>query len=212
MQTGKFFLLKLFKLQFKLTHIFCLILLILTHVIYGQQDVPTKGLSISYYNSMLVHPGLRVGYEFPIWQKEIEKSKHKTKLRTLIVKSNLGFYSHSRNNTGLFLNSHLGYRFTSNTGLYTEPLHIGLGYLQTFLGGKTYTVDQSGIVSEIKLANNSNLILPYISVIGLGYDFRKQHKTPLNIFFSFDAFVQRTVNTKTILRLSVPIGITYYFK
>lgn len=186
---------------------------LLVVVLLGAQspDMPKRGFSIAYFNEQIARPGLRVGYETALWNKIKTQSNGNSRWRSLISKSHLGFYSHFRNHTGVFLNTQLGFRFTSPSGLYTEPLHFGIGYLHTFLGAKTFEVDEAGNVEPISLAGNSNLFLPYLTLIGVGYDFRKKRDKPFSVYCAVDVFLQYPENNASKLRLSIPVGFTYYF-
>ncbi len=79
----------------------------------------------------------------------------------------MGYITHPRNNTSVLINSTIGFKFTSNYGVTVYPINLGIGYLQNFLGGKTYTVDNNGNVSQPKLVSNVTAMLPYVSLIRL---------------------------------------------
>jgi hypothetical protein len=151
------------------------------------------GIKVAYFNDQLVRPGLSLGLEKSIWQKIKTKKDGKIKLRNIVLKSNVGFFTQYRHSTSLFFNTTIGFRFTNKTGFTIDPLHIGFGFMQTFLNGKTFVVDNNGNVSEKKLASNSNLMLPYISLIGFGYDFRKKMDKPFAISISTDFYFQKLI-------------------
>ncbi|MEY3241796.1 MAG: hypothetical protein RIR11_3235 [Bacteroidota bacterium] len=179
--------------------------------ILGQTSRPTHGISFSYFNDQLLKPGARVGYEFPAWDRLEEKGTNKSTIKEFVVKINVGFHTHKRNSTAVYVNATIGYRLTTNAGLIIEPLHIGTGYMYSFLGANTYSVENSTI-RRIKKAGNSAFLTPYLSLIGLGYDFRKKQNLPFSAYFSIDPYLRYPVNTKTKLTLSVPVGFTYFFK
>jgi hypothetical protein len=193
------------------TFLFLLFYCFIETAIFGQTDRLTKGVSLSYFNDQLLNPGAQMGYEFPIRERFKEKNNGKSTIRELVLKINMGFYTHKRNSTALLVNATIGYRFTTNSGLTIEPLHLGTGYLYRFLGADTYSVTNN-TVKKLKKVGNSTFMLPYLSLLGLGYDFRKKINLPLRAYFSIDPFLTYPVNTKTKLTLSIPVGFTYYFK
>jgi hypothetical protein len=179
--------------------------------ILGQNNRATQGISLSYFNDQLLKPGMRVGYEYPIWGKIKEKDSGKSTIKEFVVKMNIGFHTHKRNTTAVFLNATIGYRFTTNSGFIIEPLHIGTGYVYNFLGADTYSIDNN-TVKKVNNAGNSTFMTPYLSLIGVGYDFRKKQNLPFSAYISIDPFLRYPVNTQTKLTLSIPVGFTYYFK
>jgi hypothetical protein len=189
------------------------ILLLFTIKVTGQTyDRPIHGVTMGYYNDKFGSHGMRVGYESPVWQNFRDGAEHSSLKHALILKANINFYNHKRHNTGLSVNVTIGYRYTSKAGLIIEPLHVGTGYLHSFLNGKTYEAKPDGSFQEVKLAGNSTFVLPYIQLIGLGYDFRQKSKLPLSFMMSLDPYFQHSVNTQTRIRLATPITMTYFFK
>lgn len=189
------------------------ILLVCIITAKGQtNERPLYGVSVGYYNEKLGSHGMRVGYEIPVWENFRHGIDPASLKHALILKTNINFYNHIRHHAGISVNVTIGYRFTSKTGLIMEPLHIGTGYLHSFLNGKTYEVNPDGGFNEVKLAGNSSLILPYLQLIGLGYDFRQKNNFPLSFMVSLDPYVQHSVNTQPRIRLATPITMTYFFK
>jgi len=203
------------QLQHKMKfNIFFLVLLFSLQIVIGQSRLPkypTHGISVSYYGNLLARGGAKVGYEFPIWEDINRRKTGKTISKAIVSKTNLGFFAHKRHHTALFLNSTVGYRFTSNIGFIVEPLHLGTGYVFNFLGGTSYQVDDNGNVKEKKVAGNSTFMLPYVSLISVGFDGRKKKLFPANFYLGADAYLDYPVNTKTKLNLIIPFGFTYYF-
>lgn len=175
-------------------------------------DKPIHGVTMGYYNDKFGNHGMRVGYESPVWQNFLVGTEPVSLKHALILKANINFYNHKRHHKGLSFNVTIGYRFTSKSGLIVEPLHIGTGYMHSFLDGKVYEVNPDGGFQEVKMAGNSTLILPYVQLIGLGYDFRQKSNIPLSFMMSLDPYFQHSVNSQMRTRLATPITMTYYFK
>ena len=196
------------------TFVFAISILLLISVkVTGQTfNRPIHGITMGYYNDKFGSHGMRVGYESPVWQNFREGINPASLKHAFILKANINFYNHKRHHNGLSVNVTIGYRYTSKAGLIIEPLHIGTGYLHSFLNGKTYEPNQNGGFDEVKLAGNSSFILPYMQLVGLGYDFRQKSNLPLSFMMSFDPYFQHSVNTQNRMRLATPITITYYFK
>ena len=189
------------------------LLLLLAIRLNGQSyDKPTQGLTLGYYNDKFGSHGLRVGYEKPVWMKFRNTTEKPSVKHTWMVKANLNFYNHQRHHTGVSAVATFGYRYTSKAGFIVEPLHVGTGYLRSFLSGETYEINPDGGFREVKWDGNSTFILPYLQLIGLGYDFRQKGTLPLSFQMSIDPYFQHSVNTQTKIRLASPITITYYFK
>jgi hypothetical protein len=189
------------------------ILLLFAITVKGQTyDKPLHGVTVGYYNDKFGSHGMRVGYESPVWQSVRQGIEPASLNHAVIVKANINFYNHKRHHNGLSVNVTIGYRYTSKAGLIIEPLHIGTGYLHAFLNEKTYEVKPNGGFEAVNWAGNSTFILPYIQLIGLGYDFRQKTNLPLSFMMSLDPYFQHSVNTQTRVRLATPITMTYYFK
>lgn len=204
---------------FSTAKLFCTLLLMLllmsiaTTELLGQTDPrPTQGVSLGYFNDKFGSHGMRVGYETAPWQAFRNESDPVSIRHALVAKVSLSFYNHKRHHTALLANVTFGYRYTSKWGLVVEPLHVGGGYLHSLLGGKTYQLDENGDLQQVKLAGTATAILPYIQLLGLGYDFRQRSNLPLSFFVSLDPYVQRSVNGQPRLRLATPISLTYFYK
>lgn len=197
-------------------HISFLILLLVTVLSWptlAQQntDRRTQGVTLAYFNDRLGNPGLRAGYEMPVWEQLRPKGENQMSIRAFVLKANISFYNHQRSHKGIVVNASIGYWYTGKNGLVVEPLHVGLGFMRSIYNGTTYEVN-NGQVMALKTAGQNAVVLPYAQLIGLGYDFRQRTNLPLNFFFSLDPYWQRSVNTQARLRLAVPVGLTYYFK
>jgi len=191
---------------------FSLLLLFVIKVNGQTYDKPINGVTVGYYNDKFGSHGMRAGYEIPVWQSLRQGIDPANIKHAFILKANINFYNHKRHHTGLSVNVTIGYRYTSKSGLIIEPLHVGTGYLHSFLNGTTYEATPEGGFKEVKLAGNSTLILPYIQLIGLGFDFRQKSNLPLGFMMSLDPYFQHSVNTQTRIRLATPVTMTYYFK
>jgi hypothetical protein len=154
---------------------------------------------------------MRAGYDFTFYEKTRPGIDPINVSHAFLLKTNLSFFKHPRADLSFVLNLSCGYRYTTKFGLMLEPIHLGMGAMYSFLAGSTYEVDNNGNVSS-GIGGYGTFVLPYIQVLGLGYDFRQKTNIPLSISASIDAYSQRNVNTKSWLRLATPISVTYYFK
>ncbi len=171
---------------------------------------PTQGATVAFFNDRFGSPGGRVGYEMPVWEQFRPKNNDRMSIRAFILKANISFYNHKRHHKGIVVNTSIGYRYTGKNGVMVEPLHLGFGFMRSVYNGPTYEVKNNQVTS-FKSAGQNAVVLPYVQLIGLGYDFRQRTKLPLQFFFSLDPYWQRSVNTQNRLRLATPVGLTYYF-
>ena len=172
---------------------------------------PVHGITLGYFNDRFGSHGMRAGYDYSFYEKTRPNFDPVSISHAFLLKVNLSFFKHPRADLSFVLNVSCGYRYTTKYGLMVEPLHVGFGGMYSFLDGKTYEVDNNGNVSS-SIRGYSTLVLPYVQVLGLGYDFRQKTNIPLSFMASVDAYSQRKINTKSWLRLATPISLTYYLK
>jgi len=179
---------------------------------FSQESIrPIHGITLGYFNDRFGSHGMRTGYNYTFYEKTRSGENKSKNSHTFLLKGNLSFFIHPRADISFVLNASCGYKYTSKQGLLVEPLHVGFGGIYSFLNGKTFEVDNNGNVSS-GISGYSTFILPYVQVLGLGYDFRRKRNLPLSISASIDVYSQRNINTNSWLRLATPISLTYYFK
>ena len=183
---------------------------------FGQDTLQNhrfSGIWLSYFGENYAHYGLKITTELPLLTKNKVKTKNSGKIvnkrKEIFITGNIGGYFHKRNNIGVFIGSELGYRKTRKKGFKYEFL-LGLDYLHTFLQGDTYEVSNDGNVKRVKLAGQSNLMIP-IS-IGFGYDLNYYYKKPISVSIKPGFFIQYPYNIAVAVRPTIDFGIYYYFK
>jgi hypothetical protein len=172
-----------------------------------------NGIGVSYYGEYFSHYGLRITTELPLLTKDKVKTKNSGKIvnkrKDVFITGNIGGYFQKRNNIGILIGSELGYRKTRKKGFKYEFL-FGLDYLHTFLQGDTYEVGEDGDVKRVKLAGQSNLMIPFS--VGFGYDFNYYYNRPISVCIKPGFFIQYPYNIAVAIRPTIDFGIYYYFK
>jgi hypothetical protein len=175
---------------------FILVFMILSvYSIFGQEKIIP--ISINYFGETFSNPGIEIGYE-------------NTFYKGFNFTASIGTYIHQRNHVGLFLCSGLNWRHTFPIG-YSMEFGLALGYLHTWAhGGKIYTVDNNGNISE-KPNYGRPHFMPMVKLGLLGWDFRKKANIPLRLNADIVGFGQYPFNTYLLPHIAVKIGGTYYF-
>ena len=196
----------------KMKKLILFLFLFTVRVGFSQESIrPVHGITLGYFNDRFGSHGMRAGYDYTFYEKTRPGINPMNVSHAFLLKVNLSFFRHPRADLSFVLNVSCGYRYTTKYGLMVEPLHLGFGGMHSFLDGKTYEVDNNGNVISGK-RGYSTFVLPYVQVLGLGYDFRQKTNIPLSFMASIDAYSQRNINTKSWLRLATPISLTYYLK
>lgn len=131
------------------------LLFLLTHVGYGQE--PETFFSdwkpgISYYGNNLWNPGLLIGFEKVLFEKEkmiIKKKYSKIIYRQSVLDAKIGFYYDNPSHTAIFNHYTINYRRLKSSGRYST-FGLGPGITKTFLP-ETYQVNQAGVVSLLSI-------------------------------------------------------------
>lgn len=181
-------------------------------VCIAQKEMKSSTLKISYFGEMITHPGIKVGFEHSLLEKDkVKETKRKIKHKRhqLITGANLGAYTHFKYNTALFLNTEIGYRYIRQGGIIFETM-IGIGYLRTFLNGKTYVVNKNGDVSNVFLAG-SNSFMPSIS-FGFGHDVSQKSNRITSWFIKPVVFIQMPYNSSVLPHLALEAGVNLHLK
>lgn len=191
----------------KIFYILSILLVLLTIEAEAQYYNYGNTLTVSYFGEHMFHPGTRIGYEWPALTNKI-KTKHRTS-HSLMLHPGIGYYLHSGNHHGLFLNSEIGYNVLFFFGVESR-INIGVGYLRTFLDGETYEMTSDGNFKKIPLAGN-NTFMPSLS-LHLAYDFSRVSNLNFGIFIKPSFFMQIPYNTFALPQYAVELGIKYHLK
>lgn len=189
-----------------------LFLLSLTMTSYGQTSDSIINRSTNLvlsYNSSLIYPGARFGFEFPIRSIKIIKEKsngEKVVIKDRFITTQLGWYHHPSFHDNFYLTAGWTMRRIQARGFYTQ-FSPEIGYSRTFLGGTTYTVDDNDETHIKKLAGYNYLLLSL--GVGLGYDFEKIRNKPFAIYYKFNTLLMYPYNSTFYLRPTMELGVIY---
>jgi hypothetical protein len=184
-----------------------------TIMLQAQTDL---SLNVSYFGENVIHPGLKVGVEYPIWEKEKIKvrrigfmeNKFGSKARTkqLFVTGNVGFYNHANNHSAFFINSELGYRhIKQKKGRYLGA-NIGLGYLQRIYNIDTYELNEAGELEEI--GGGKGQLMTSLSLV-YGQDLSFKNDSPLSWHVKPTLLFLSPYGYTTVPNLALEVGVTY---
>lgn len=194
----------------------CVILQMMGSSVLAQAVEPTqtnKGITVhASIVGALIYPGLKVGADYKIIDKQIEKSKRNGRVKVVhknrFITANVGFYYHKDYNTNLFL--HGGYQLQRmmSSGWF-KTLEPQLGVSRTFIDATVYKVKDSGEVTKKRGAGHF-YVAPAIS-FGLGKDFSvKNENKPFSIFTKLTLFTNMPYNNFIYVRLLGEVGVSYH--
>jgi hypothetical protein len=160
-------------------------------------NVPGKYLSgsISFFNHSIsvpfhkmisepIHPGIQVGIEGKYFEKNGSK---------LFQTLNLGMFYNNYNGRGFYLNTELGYRYTSKPGIFVETL-LGVGYLRTYHPTDIYQLNSSGTYQKV---NDKGFSSPSVSfAFGLGFAFKSSSSFSFAPFIRYESIIQTHFNAE----------------
>ena len=165
-----------------------LILLVSAYMqLFAQTDSISKqgfeleklNFNVSYYGETGWYPGIKIGAEYILLEKQKEKIKTKkkkgkftkTKTNQFIITANLGYYWQPHNYGSFFTNSAILYRHTTNKGF---QYNFGLSPLgvNAFFFNETYEVSDDGDVKKVFLPTRF-FYAPSI-IMGLGHTMKKK--------------------------------------
>jgi len=154
---------------------------------YAQSDTTMQkgfqyeklNFNASYYGETGWYPGLKIGAEYIILEKQKEKIKTKkkkgeftkTKTNQFIITGNLGYYWQPHNYGSFFTNAAILYRHTTNKGFQYNFGISPLG-MNTFFFNETYEVSDEGEVKKVFLPARF-FYAPSI-IMGLGHTMKKK--------------------------------------
>ena len=176
-------------------------------------------INISYFGESGVHPGLKVGVEYPLWQKDKYKKRFfkkrekkigsKGKRKELYGAGNLAFYNHANNHSGLLLGGELGWRRTKLRKGQTLGASLGLGYLQRFYNIDTYQLGSGSTPDQLGLSGRS-IVFTSLSV-SMGRDLSIRKNIPMTWHIKPTLLFQMPYNHTVVPTAALELGITYKF-
>lgn len=186
------------------TLVFCL-----SAMVVQAQSLP---INVSYFGETGIHPGLKVGVEYGLWEKEKTKNRWlfnrndkigpKVKTKELFAAGNLGFYNHANNHTGIFTTAEIGYRRTKHRkGSFLET-SLGIGYLQ-----RIYNVNTFEAGSTEPFTGGQGQFLTTFSV-GFGRDLSFKRDLPISWYVKPNLLLARQAHT-FVPNAALELGVCY---
>lgn len=89
-------------------------------------------ITIGYFGQLAVQPGIRVGTEFLLGSKDVQRDRKggmRNKTKHLYIAPQIAFYGQQLRHNSLLLNGEFGYRSRIAGGKLYGALGAGLGYL-----------------------------------------------------------------------------------
>lgn len=160
---------------------------------------PTN-INLGYFSELVTNPGLTVGTEYSLFRSKSNKNEISSDI-------NLGFYNHERNSRAIFIDTNIGYRYTSSVGL-TFQAQAGIGYIHSYLGAIEYDVIDGNLIEKPDYGTPG--LMPSLS-LGIGWDFRKKNIAPLNTYFKCKVFGRYPYIGMLLPQVGFSIGGIYYF-
>jgi hypothetical protein len=194
----------------------CVMIQILGNSVLAQSvEPPTSKQGITTHASVvgaLIYPGLKVGADYKVIDKEVTKSKRNGKIKVFhknrFITANLGFYYHRDYNANIFLHGGYQWQRMRSTGWF-KTLEPQLGISRSFIDGTVYKINDTGGVTKKKGAGHFYLA-PSLS-LGIGKDLSvKNENNPFTIFTKLTLFTNMPYNNFIYVRLLGEIGVSYH--
>lgn len=143
-------------------------------------------ISSPFHNiiSTPLHPGVQAGIEGRYF--ETAKSK-------LFQTLNLGMYYNKYNGTGYYLNTELGYRYTSKWRIFAEAL-VGIGYVRVYHPTEIYELTSTGSYEQTNDKGFSSALVSF--AIGLGYAIKSSSLVSFAPFMRYESLIQTKYNSE----------------
>ncbi|MEO0895834.1 MAG: hypothetical protein AAFY71_05520 [Bacteroidota bacterium] len=185
-----------------------LLLSLLLFALWGRAQDPILNASLLLENGL--HPGLKVGAEYPLAGGMVSKRgkrENKRLVRSLFLGGNVGVYNHTNHHIGLLSTLELGYRRTKahRRGNFFA-VKAGGGYLQRYATLTTYALDQGGNLEEVNGNQGQALFtLTYMT----GQELRYHNGSPFGWFIAPSIWLLTPYNFSFAPNLALEIGVTY---
>jgi len=188
------------------------LLLIIVIITLCSPIVRAQNLKLSY-NSSIVYPGAKIGYEAPFMSKNIEKVKKSGKTKSYVRENlfsvNAAFYHHQNYHDNVYVTAGISFRKIRPSGFFFE-FSPELGVSRTFIDGTTYALNKDNTM-DVKKTNG--YFYPLLSVGGgLGYDFSTKKELPITVFTKLNLLTLYPYNSGFYLRPTFELGISYKLK
>ncbi|HYW96461.1 MAG TPA: hypothetical protein VE870_12785 [Bacteroidales bacterium] len=162
------------------------------------------------YNSSVIYPGIRTGIEFPTEIVNLDKARKGDRHPSLKIERfitlNAGWYHHPDFHDNIYPT--LGYliRRTRSNGFMIE-FSPEAGLSRTYLGGTTYRVNDSGLVTIEKHAGYTYLLFSIGG--GLGYDLKVNYSKPYTLYLKGNLLIMLPYNSTIYLRPALEAGLIF---
>jgi hypothetical protein len=165
------------------------------------------------YNSSIIYPGVKVGYEIPFVSKDIEKVKRSGKIKRFklewLLSVNAAFYHHEYYHDNLYVTAGISFRKIKPSGFFCE-FSPELGVSRTFLDGTTYSFDDEG---NMEIGKPNGYFYPLLSIGGgFGYDFSVKKSLPIAVFTKLNLISMYPYNSGLYFRPTFELGVSYRLK
>jgi hypothetical protein len=192
------------------------ILLLLFSILSSAQSDPVNRRSGEQpdfkfsYNSSLIYPGMSVGIEIPVpsvrKRKLMISPEGNASDKDWFISGNLNWYHHPEFHDNLYLTAEWVKRRTKSSGFISE-FSYGPGLSRTFNGGTTYTVNDNGNISVLKLAGFYYALLTI--GWGCGYDFSVNRQQPFSVLVKGNMLIMFPYNSTIYFRPVLEFGFRY---
>ena len=113
----------------RLTLSLSFLLLLPCSILLAQSESQHIPISAGYWANLGLHPGVKIGAEFPLKTLEKEKKNGKVATRTIYAGPQLGVYNRRRNNTNLLIGAEAGIKLQQQGKKPYSIFSVGAGYL-----------------------------------------------------------------------------------
>lgn len=159
----------------------------------------TTKIGVGYFGETVVYGGAVV---------ELEIEQQVSPSTSLPLRIDIGYFSHPRNQTGVFLDVNYGFRKYFKSGFFLEE-SIGIGVLQTILNGEdgVFELGEDGTFIEGSKFNKPDL-MPSIT-LGVGYQMKGGKGLPSSIWLRPKIYWQYPEKLKSVFHLAVQVGVSW---
>jgi len=186
----------------------CMFFLLVVEV-HAQEFIEQSTLIRASYNSSVIYPGARLGLEFPLHSKTLnrfKKNRSKEIRKIQSFTSSINWYHHPDFHDNIYWLVGWLQRRSKPSGFFTE-FTPEIGYSRTFLGGTTYQVDEVGDVSINRLAGFNYLTASLGG--GFGWSLEEKLNIPISAYYRLNILILLPYNSTVYFRPAMELGIIY---
>lgn len=186
-------------------------------LILNAQNRENLSLNVGYFGESAIHPGMIIGAEYSIWEKDKTKNRWlfnrsekigpKTKTKQLLLGGNVGFYNAPNNHTAIFINSEIGYRRTNNRKGTFYGTSLGIGYLHRIYNIPTYALG----TNEPDEFNGGQAQLMTSFSVSIGRDLSYRRDLPISWYVKPTIWLATPQAHTAIPNAALDLGIRYAF-